>query len=1170
MKERGPIFYDAERVRWRRTRRVLEISGALLTVLLAYFFITIAVSVDLPAGLLPDTKLGYHALKTKKKTQPVREGRRRRVANIGTVPASYDPLRAAFFVSWDPNSLASLKKHYREIDLLIPEQLHAVSADGVLTIVDYEHGQNRVKASPSEAVTVLKQDELHQWMKSLNPPVELPMMALLNNYDGARWQIDEMVKLLENHAARGRLVKDAVEFAVESHEAGIVVDFEEVPDTSQAHYREFVSELGPALHAVGLKLMLALPARDDAYDYEFFAKQSDAIVLFNFDEHWQTSPPGPIASQDWYVENLRQIMEVVPPGKLIVAVGSFAYDWSEDALKTHEPAQNLTIQEALLHAYESEAQVVGNAPADPLHGIVEFDSRSLNPHYSYDDEHNHVHQVWMLDAVTAYNELRASERMGVRGTALWRLGSADTSLWSIWDAARPNDAIREKIEDLPPGPDLILEGYGDVWHFLDTPKRGHRSIAYDSSSDLITSERYDSYPLSYHIDQIGAASKKLAITFDDGPDPAWTPKILDVLKAKHVPATFFVIGLSANKWPQLLRREYAEGHEIGNHTYSHPDWESPNLSNTQIRWELNLTERLIESVVGAKPLLFRPPYGIDHQPEFAEEVSHLPTAQEMGYIIVGQKVDPHDWKQISPGVPLPARTIVENALREAPEGNILLLHDGGGDRSQTLIALPQLIDALRAEGNEFVSVPKLIGKTRAEVMLPLSPQEQFEARADGFIFGIYHWFWVAITAAFILGIVLVGGRTLVIGILAFIEKLRPDRAEISPPLPAVTVLIPAHNEESVIVQTVNSVLLSDYPDLHIVVVNDGSTDKTAELLDAHFSREPRVRVIHQVNRGKAAALSVALSQAQTEIVVTIDADTEIEPDAIRKLDRHFADPTLGAVAGNVKVGNRSRWLTRWQALEYITSQNMEKRAFDLLNCITVVPGALGAWRKQAIEAAGGITADTVAEDADLTIAIRRVGWRIGYDEEAVAWTEAPETAGQLIRQRFRWTFGTLQSFWKHSSTLFRWRYGTLGWIALPNIFVFQLVLPLISPLIDLLFLWSVGLWALEKLQLTWLPTLHATTGDLMRSVFFFIGFLLIDVLTCVLAFALERKEDWTLLVPVLLQRFYYRQLMYVVLFRSVKEAVRGRPVGWRGVEPEPPLEPQAPSAPPRPAAVAGN
>jgi cellulose synthase/poly-beta-1,6-N-acetylglucosamine synthase-like glycosyltransferase len=371
------------------------------------------------------------------------------------------------------------------------------------------------------------------------------------------------------------------------------------------------------------------------------------------------------------------------------------------------------------------------------------------------------------------------------------------------------------------------------------------------------------------------------------------------------------------------------------------------------------------------------------------------------------------------------------------------------------------------------------------------------------------------------------------------------------PPPGVTVLIPAHNEEVDIVQTVDSVLASNLEDIRVIAVDDGSADRTLELLQTNFGGNPRVQILHQVNRGKAAALNNALSHAQTEIVVTIDADTEIEPDAISKLVRHFSHADVGAVAGNVKVGNRSRWLTRWQALEYITSQNMEKRAFDLLNCITVVPGALGAWRREAIEAAGGITADTVAEDADLTIAIRRLGWRVAYDEEAIAWTEAPETPRQLIRQRFRWTFGTLQSFWKHSDTLLRPKYGTLGWIALPNIFVFQIVLPLISPIIDLLFLGSLILWGLAQLHITQIPQLW-TTADVQRSVVFFLGFVIIDVFTCVVAFALERKEDWTLLIPVLLQRFYYRQLMYIVLFRSVKEAVSGRPVGWRGVEPEPP------------------
>jgi peptidoglycan-N-acetylglucosamine deacetylase len=1136
MKERGPIFYDAERVRWRRTRRVMEVTGALLTLLLAYFFVTIAASVDLPAELLPDAKPGYHALRTKKnaKTLPVREGRHRRVANLGKVPASYDPLRAAFYVSWDANSLASLKKHYKDIDLLMPEELHTVTPEGALTIVDYERYQT-VQASPMEAIALLKDDKLHQWMKSAN--IEMPIMAQLNNYDGAVWRVKELVGMLRNPVARRTLIQNTVEYAVQTHEAGIVVDIEEVPDASQPHFREFIGELAPALHAVGLKLMVALPARDDAYDYEYFGKQCDAIVLMNYDQHWLTSPPGPIAAQDWFVENLRQVLEVVPAQKIVVGIANYAYDWSEAPKKTTEPAEEFSIQSALLHAYESETQ-------------VEFDATSLNPHYSYSDEHDHVHQVWMLDAVTAYNELRASDRLGVQGTALWRLGSSDTSLWPIWDATRPDATTRQKIVEITPGPDLILEGEGDIWHITDTPKSGLRHFTYDAASDLFTGETYETYPLSYDIEQLGAAKGKIALSFDDGPDPTWTPKILDVLRDKKVSGTFFVIGDSANRYPNIVKREYAEGHEIGNHTFTHPPFET--ISRAEIKWQLNLTERLLESTLGVKSILFRPPYGIDHQPEYAEEVAQLPIAQEMGYLIIGQRIDPNDWKQID-GKQVPAQQILENVLRQADKGNIVLFHDGGGDRSQTVAALPQVIDALRAKGYQLVPVPELLGKTRADVMLPLTAEERFEARADGFIFSIVQWFRFGIATIFMVGIVLVSGRALIIGMLALIEKLRPDHTVLSDPPPSVTVLIPAHNEESVIEQTLASVLASDLPELRVIVVNDGSTDRTRELLDEHFGRDPRVRIIHQVNRGKPAALHLATSLADTEIVVTIDADTEVEPDAIRKLLRHFSDPKTGAVAGNVKVGNRSRWLTRWQALEYITSQNMEKRAFDLLNCITVVPGALGAWRKKAIDAAGGITADTVAEDADLTIAIRRLGWRVTYEEEAIAWTEAPETPGALIGQRFRWTFGTLQSFWKHSGTLFRPKYGTLGFIALPNIFVFQLALPLISPVIDLLFLGSVLAWAVDKYQILRMPFLSATaTTDLERAVLFFLGFLLIDVLTCVVAFALEKKEDWLLLVPVLLQRFYYRQLMYVVLFRSVKEAVSGRPVGWRGVEPEVP------------------
>ncbi|MBZ5526329.1 MAG: glycosyltransferase [Acidobacteriia bacterium] len=1141
MKQRKPIFYEADRARWRRTSRVLEISAAALTALLIYFSVTILIPVYLPEVMQPETRQGLRAAPTKKVVK--REGRRRRIAAIGQVPEKYDPLRAAFYVSWDPTSLASLKIHYKDIDLLIAEQLHAVSPDGGLTVVDYERYET-LRATPEEALARIEADKLHQWMKqqkTASPGFDLPMMGLVNNSDGTNWFIKEMSEMLASRAARQRLEQELTEYAVKARQAGIVVDFEEVPEASQRHFRQFIGELAPALHAVGLKLMVALPARDVVYDYAYFGAQCDAVILMNYDQHWMTSPPGPIASQDWFVENIRQVSAIVPPSKIVMGIANYAYDWPAKQSGQEYHAENLTVQDALLRAAESES-------------VVEFDEDSLNPHYSYYDEQNRLHQVWMQDAVTAYNQLRVCERAGVQGTALWRMGSSDSSLWPLWDAIRPDDATRAKLETVPPGQDLILEGQGDVWRIQSTPKDGRRKFTYDPATDLITSENYEVYPLSYSIDQMGAAKKKVAISFDDGPDPRWTPGMLNILKEKKAPATFFVIGDEASREPALLKREYAEGHEIGNHTYTHPAFNT--VSYPQLRIELNLTQRVVTSELGVKSTLFRPPYGIDHQPEFASEVENLPETQEMGYLLVGSQIDPHDWQHPDGIHQAPAAEIVASVLNQAEHGrgNIILLHDGGGDRTQTLAALPLIIDGLRSRGFQIVSVAELLGKTRADVMLPLTPAERVGARADGFVFGLYRWLRLAMGALFIVGIALVSGRALVIGLLALIEKMRTDHhATVKGPLPSVSVLIPAYNEEGVIVQTVRAALATVATDLRVIVVNDGSKDRTGALLDAEFARDPRVLIIHQSNQGKAAALNHALAQAVTEIVVTIDADTEVEPEAVPLLLRHFADPTVGAVAGNVKVGNRTRWLTRWQALEYITSQNLEKRAFDLLNCITVVPGALGAWRRKAIEQAGGITADTVAEDADLTVSIRRLGWRVTYDEDAVAWTDAPETAAALVGQRFRWTFGTLQSCWKHRDTLFRPKYGTLGWVALPNIFIFQFLLPLISPVIDLMFLGSVLLWGLAQFPSLHLPQIW-TSADLGKSILFFAGFLLIDLFTCVVAFLLEREEDWTLLVPVLMQRFYYRQMMYVVLFRSVKEAVSGRPVGWRGVEPEHPAE----------------
>jgi len=1116
MSDGKPIFYDKERRRWRRTRMAFEITGALFTVVLVVFLLNIVRNPALPELLRPDTKGGLRTIPSVRSRTP-RRGRKAKMAALGRVPQNYDPLRAAFYVSDDYTSLASLQLHYRDIDLLIPEALHAVAADGALD------------AEPDPKLTA--------FLQSLQKRgVDLPVMSMVNNYDGKEgWCPPGMLQMLASPVARARLAAQLEQYADAERQPGVVVDFESLPKKSEPDFESFVHDLGSDLHARGLKLMVALPAADFSYNYKYFASQADAIILMNYDFHWPTSSPGPIAPQDWFVRNLENMLKLVPAEKIVMGIANYGYDWpAKTARVPHPVAQAVTFQQGVITAVESESDIV-------------FDPDTFNPHYSYEDEKNQVHTVWMLDGVTAYNELRAAESVGVQGTALWRLGMEDPSLWDIWDATHPTDAIRKKLEVIPPGYDLILEGDGDIWRVTATPTSGNRTLDFDSESDVIDDESFQSYPLSWRIQQMGAAPHKVALTFDDGPDPNWTPKILDVLKQKQAPATFFIIGDSANQHANIVKQEFAQGDEIGNHTFTHPEFDV--ISKTQLQLELNLTELLIESGLGVKTTLFRPPYGIDHQPETASEVQMLPIPQAMGYVIVGARIDPHDWGEANGGAPPPTEAIVQRVLSdaEANKGNIILMHDGGGNRSHTVAALPQIIDGLRAKGYEFVSVSDLLGKQRAEIMPSLTHREWLLVRADAFIFDVFRWSRAVIAFIFVAGILLVGGRALIIGLLALIEKLRPSPKTDPNYRPRVTVLIPAFNEETVIVETVRSALASDYPDLEILVVDDGSKDRTAELVRSHFGRNPAVRLLLQSNHGKPSALNHGLAEATGEVIVSIDADTRVDANAIPLLVRHFANEKVGAVAGNVKVINRNRWLTRWQALEYITSQNLEKRAFDLLNCIPVVPGAVGAWRTDLLRSHGGFSGDTVAEDTDLTLTIRRSGWKILYDEEAIGRTEVPDTVDALIRQRFRWTFGTLQAIWKHHDTVGRAEYGTLGWIAVPNIFLFQIILPLVSPLIDLLFVLTLALWALAQLRIAQLPQLW-TSQDVERSLIFFALFMLIDLFTCVVAFALERKEDWTLLAPLILQRFYYRQMMYVVLFRALKEAVQGRPVGWRGVE----------------------
>jgi len=1141
-----PVFYDPQRKRWGRLRILFSVLGAVISALVVFFIITVFFqSEPLPHILLPEQKRSLRTLKEREHRRPTKAKnthRKTKAAPSEVVLNSDEGIRAAYYVTWDAASFVSLKEYYPQIDILFPEWLHVLSHDGNLTGVD----ENNQPFPVVTGTTVHPTDSRVMAFLRLEK-AETEVFPLINNFDPVNkiWQ-PNVGQFLNDPEGRRNFRSQLLLFLASDKFKGAALDLEEIPLQAQPGFRALVEELGQDLHARGLKLYVNVPVSDKDYDYQRLAASADGLVIMNYDQHQTTSGPGPVAAQDWFTSNLKQALNDIPKSKLICGIGSYGYDWAV-AGKKKRPVSVSTnnVQEAWLHAQESESE-------------IELDQDSLNPHFAYIEDNGIEHQVWFLDAVTALNEMRAARDAGIRTFALWRLGSEDRSLWAIWDNPTDKNA-EQKLKNVPAGQDVDREGYGEILYIEHQPKPGQREVTVDPDTRLVSAEKMSILPEPYQLNQNGWKDKQVAITFDDGPDPTYTPQILDILKQENAPATFFLIGLEVQKYPGLAQRIYAEGHAIGNHTFTHPD--ISDVSQFYMKTvELRLTEKLFASKLGVKPIYFRPPYSIDQEPDVADQVRPLELVQSLGYITVGSKIDPNDWREGETPDEI-AAAVMDQAQREATKGcelrapvycgNIILLHDGGGDRSATVRALPGIIEGLRARGFQIVSVETLLGKTRADVMPKLAPNEIWSARLDNATFTALNILGNFIFVVFVLGDILMSSRLLGIGALATYDRLRKPTPVGGPDFkPLVTVIVPAFNEEKVIEHTVRSVLASDYPRLRTIVVDDGSSDGTAAVVREKFSNEiagGKVLLLTKSNAGKAEALNYALKRTQDEIYVGIDADTAIAPNAISMLVPHFADPKVGAVAGNAKVGNRVNLWTRWQALEYITSQNFERRALNVFGAVSVVPGAIGAWRVAAVREAGGYPTDTVAEDADLTMSLLERDWRVVNEDRARAYTEAPTTAGGLMRQRFRWSFGILQAVWKHGAAI-RKR-SRLGWIALPNIIIFQIVLPLLSPSIDFMFVFGTLHYFVKKY-------FHPESTDpssFERLLLYFVIFLIIDFVASALAFLLERRvegegEDMVLLLHLWMQRFSYRQLFSAVLFKTLKRAIDGKPFAWDKLE----------------------
>ena len=1102
------VFSDPLGKRWPRLRTFLLITGVLMFFATVLFVETLFIAPRMTApfslrqlkGQLKSLQKQNPAVQSStpnsllwQKFEATKQATKKLAKQTMAVSSSATPtrprrkapdneVRLAFYTNGDPYSYSSLEQHASQITHVCPEWMSMVNGVGDLQI------------DTDARVSKLAQNK------------GIALMPLLTNLVGDTWQPEAVENVAHGPAERQeKFIANVLVVLRDAKAAGVVVDWEQLDPTYKKDFTELLEKFADALHRDGRQLWLSVsPGQEiDYIDFEELSAHIDRFVALLFDETSDIDSPGPLASRMWFEGWLHVLLEDSDPKQWIIALGSYGYDWVIGGKK----AELISFPEAMSRA--------SNAEIDS----AEVSAPGYNAYFYYEDN-DKEHAVWFLDVVTFLNELREVRKQKAGGFALYRLGTEDTAIWDALAVApdfRLDLPTRSLLEVLR-GTDTITDvGDGEIVTVDESRADGMRTLAVDKDNYLTANyTKFPEFPTLYH--QGAGDAHEVALTFDDGPDPEWTPKILDVLKAAKVKAAFFLVGVNAERYPNLVRRIVDEGHEIGNHTYYHPNlalcWPE------HIRLELNATQLLIQTLTGRATTLFRPPYAADTQPARLAELTPLQIAQDQNYLVVLENIDPQDWAR--PG----ADVILQRVKQQRHDGNIILLHDAGGDRSQTLEALPRIIEYLQARNDTIVPLSKLLNTTRDALMPPLPGGQTMSHYISSTGFRIMHALQEFLWAFMVVATALVVIRTLIVIYLAYrFRRSAPvDFAE-----PA-SIVIAAYNEGKVIAATLQSLLKTDYQgELEVIVIDDGSGDDTTAEVEKIAATDARVRLIRQDNRGKARALQRGIATAKHELIVFIDADTHCQRHTLRHLLAPFGNPDIGGVSGHAKVGNLRSFIARCQSLEYTVGFNLDRRAYTRWNCITVLPGAISAIRKTAIDRAGGLSLDTLAEDTDLTLNLHKQRLRIVYVPAAVAWTEAPETVRALSRQRFRWAYGTLQCLWKHRDMVCNWRYRALGWFSLPSIWFFQIILVAITPAVDLFLILSLPFGAWRDL----LP--------------FVIVFLATDVILATLACVLEREnvlQAWRI-IPM---RLIYRPMLSYCIWKAIVRSVKGAWVSWGKLE----------------------
>lgn len=1094
------IFEDSSKKRWKRAKIVFGLMIVSVLILLSGVILSLVVNPPLPgvSERQANQRRAYResqAILTKEATSTkINRGHYRRSAvklkkpiiSTGQTTSSPQiqingPIVSAFLVKDDPDSLRSVRRHGNDLNIIFPDWYSL--ADASCQIAGAEDATaSQIIASSTNA---------------------LVFPRVVNARD-SHWLDAETSQIL-NDPQKSACLSQAIASRIASSSAsGVNIDFENLKPEDKDAYLEFLMNLASSLHAQGHLLTVDVIYGDPAYDLEYIGQIADYVVLMAYDEHYSSGVPGPVASRDWFNNIVDDAAQAIPPKKLIVSLGAYGYDWTDGS---SAPAKGLKFSEIMKLAKDSDSQPEMK------------DNYGYNFYFGYQDDSRKNHQVWFLNSLTAYNEWLTLKKYNLAGTALWRLGSEDENYWQIFDKANVSAADFKNAPNLD---SIDFDTASELFKLEYDRSSGSLQLTNDTDGS-IDYALYNSVPTGYALTGVGRTfpDKSLALTFDDGPDETYTPQILDVLNQYKVPAAFFMVGEQAQRNPDILREMAKGDYLFGNHTYLHPNIAT--ISHNRLALELNQTERVIEAETGRKTIMFRAPYDTDSMPSTPEQLNSIAVINKMGYIMAGANIDSSDWEK--PGVD----QIVSNVLRQVvdPSNHVIVMHDAGGDRTQTVAALKILIPELRQKGYKFISLNEAAGLSREALNPPLSRSELFFVTMTKIWSFLTHWGWLVIVWLFLFTTIIAAFRILFLGQMVLRSakhyKKRDYRKSLEGP---VTVLVPVYNEEKIIAQTLSALGQSTKRNIEILVINDGSTDNTGAEVEKFILRDPRIRLISKANGGKSSALNLGMKEASNDIIVTIDGDTILLPEAVDELTKPFLDPQVDAVCGNVEVGNVRNILTGFQALEYITTQNFDRRAFDELNCISVVPGATGAWRKDKVLGIGGYGVDTLTEDADLTLRLLSAGGRVVYAPEARSKTEAPETISALAKQRFRWSYGTYQCLYKNRRLFFK---GSLGWVALPNMLFFQIIFPILSPIGDLVFILSLF------------------RGDFGAIAVGYIMFTFMDVCGSLLAFTLERKPK-KLMWFILIQRFFYRQFMYVITYKSILAIIRGRRHGWNKLQ----------------------